>query len=1233
MQVKTSRRGGLLALVLLAAACGNNTKQSRVTVVVDGQGLDPAVLSSIRTIRLHVDRDLQQTDSSYVVPAGAFDDGHFEVSYNPLAKSGLLHVIITALDSAGSLVATTSGDVSIKTGQNATVTVMLAEMSADALLVLEPPTVDFGDVVLGYPAGHKLVTVRNAGGAPTGMLSSFLGGDTTSFVVDPTTTCDGLALLPGDTCMLAIEFRPIEAGPRAAQLLVSATPGGDANAPLSGTGVTASVLAIDPVAADMGAVVVGQTGPPTAMTVHNTGGTTTGTLGVTVAGPAAAEMAVQSDGCSGKALPPGGVCQMTVALQPTSAGEKMATLTVAGLLGPAAAPFLALSTGGASDSASVTLTGRGVAAAALVVEPIAQDLGTVVTGGQSSAAFSVRNPGGLPTGSITMTVGGTNAAEMALGADDCTGGVLAPGASCTVVVNFVPTSIGAKTAALNAHAAPAGDAKATLTATVAAPGAITIAPTKLDFGGIPVGASSDASVFTVTNTGGVATGALALALGGSGAMQFVRGTDGCTGQTLAPSATCTIAYVFHPTAAGNNAASLTALATPGGLGAASLTGRGLAPAMLASSATAPFGTVDVGTTATAYKWTITNQGDTATGALATVLGGNSADFVVTNGCSGALAGGTSCTISVAAAPATGGDKAMTVTVTGAPGGSVVLTATATARPAQLLTVALSGNGMGNVASEPAGISCGTTCSAGYRYGTSVMLTATASAGSTFTGWSGACTGTGVCVVSTTAATNVSAAFALNKYALSVKTSGAATGTVASVPAGIDCGADCSESYDNATSVTLTATPASGFAFGGWGGACTGTATCVVSMTQARSVSATFTQNAFALNVTVAGNGKVGSDVVGIDCGSDCGEAYASGQVVKLTPSAGTGSTFSGWTGACTGATVPCVVTMTQAQSVTATFVLNPEILTVKIGGNGQITSKPPGIDCAGTALSTAGGAASDCTETYLYGDVIVLTATPGTGQQFGRWSGGGCTGTAPSCTVTMTANVDVSASFVPQTFTLSVKTIGAGAAGAPNAAGAPVVPNVISDDGVISCPTGKVCSNTYAYGTTVTLSTTPTGVYFLGWDYPNCVPQAPPLLAFEDDFVQAVAPPPTYKCTLTMTAPTTVSARYELPVTVSVKQSSTVLGTFTSTPVGIDCGPAGANQICSNSFPTNTQVSVAATPPSLLFTFSGWTAGPCAGVTPAPNPCTFQLGTTSVGLAGGFSSIRIIVPPGGGVLQ
>src|SRR5207249_409997 len=75
-----------------------------------------------------------------------------------------------------------------------------------------------------------------------------------------------------------------------------------------------------------------------------------------------------------------------------------------------------------------------------------------------------------------------------------------------------------------------------------------------------------------------------------------------------------------------------------------------------------------------------------------------------------------------------------------------------------LSVSKTGTGTGTVSSVPAGISCGSTCAFSFASSTSVTLTARASTGSTFGGWSGDCTGMSACTVAMTQARSVTAAF-------------------------------------------------------------------------------------------------------------------------------------------------------------------------------------------------------------------------------------------------------------------------------------------------------------------------------------------------------------------------------------------------------------------------------------------------------------------------------------------
>ncbi len=322
-------------------------------------------------------------------------------------------------------------------------------------------------------------------------------------------------------------------------------------------------------------------------------------------------------------------------------------------------------------------------------------------------------------------------------------------------------------------------------------------------------------------------------------------------------------------------------------------------------------------------------------------------------------------------------------------------ATFTAIPVPL-AIATSGTGAGTVTSSPAGISCGATCTANFNQNSSVTLTAAPSAGSAFTGWSGACTGTAAaCTVAMGAAQTVTANFNAIQLGLTVSKAGTGTGTITSAPGGIDCGATCTATFDQYSSVTLTAAPATGSSFGGWTGACMGTATaCTVTMAQAQTVGAGFTLTPVALTVNKAGTGTgaVTSTPAGIDCGATYTADFTPNTAITLTATpAAVGTAFNGWTGACTGTAVTCTVTLSAAQTVSANFILAKTTLTVtKAGaGSGTVTSSPAGIDCGAT-----------CALGFDLNDTITLTATPANGSTFQGWQGA-CSGATSTCTVTV----------------------------------------------------------------------------------------------------------------------------------------------------------------------------------------------------------------------------------------
>ena len=161
---------------------------------------------------------------------------------------------------------------------------------------------------------------------------------------------------------------------------------------------------------------------------------------------------------------------------------------------------------------------------------------------------------------------------------------------------------------------------------------------------------------------------------------------------------------------------------------------------------------------------------------------------------------------------------------------------------------------------------------------------------------------------------------------------------------------------------------------------------------------------YALSVAKAGNGTgtVTSSPGGINCGSDCTENYSANTIVTLTAAPTTGHSFGGWSGACSGSSSSCTVTLNAARSVTATFTQPPQatLHIAKVGsGSGTVARAGGALNCGVI-----------CTETLTIGSTITLSATPSGGSNFVGWSGGVCSGTGV-CAFTLNATDTVTAIF------------------------------------------------------------------------------------------------------------------------------------------------------------------------------------------------------------------------------
>ncbi len=159
------------------------------------------------------------------------------------------------------------------------------------------------------------------------------------------------------------------------------------------------------------------------------------------------------------------------------------------------------------------------------------------------------------------------------------------------------------------------------------------------------------------------------------------------------------------------------------------------------------------------------------------------------------------------------------------------------------TLTVSTSGSGTVTSTDGFIDCPGTCTHTYNYNDPVTLNASPATGWSFSGWGGACSGTGSCNITMTQNQSVSATFALGDT-LTVSTSG--SGSVTSTDGFINCPGTCSHLYAANSQVTLNATPASGWAFSGWTGPCSGVGSCKVTMTQSLFVTAVFIEPGYGL---------------------------------------------------------------------------------------------------------------------------------------------------------------------------------------------------------------------------------------------------------------------------------------------------------------------------------------------------------------------------------------------------
>ncbi len=418
------------------------------------------------------------------------------------------------------------------------------------------------------------------------------------------------------------------------------------------------------------------------------------------------------------------------------------------------------------------------------------------------------------------------------------------------------------------------------------------------------------------------------------------------------------------------------------------------------------------------------------------------------------------------------------------------------------------------------------------------------------------------------------------YTLSVSKAGTGSGTVTSSPSGINCGSTCSANYNNGTNVTLTATPSAGSTFNAWGGACSGTGSCIVSMTAARSVTATFNISppttitadikAKGPNETVPSDGPI---TIPYNTAATISWSSQNASNCHVTPapwpgnwSGNTGSESTGnltssvtYTITCAGFKSKVGVTDSVEVIVTQVYTLTTSINS----GSGTITGQ--GISCPG-----------DCTETYP-SSWVTLIATPSAGYTFGGWIlGSSCYGQGSICSVFMNDNKTASVNFdVISPFNYSLSN--SGTSNVTKTSGNAYTQNAI----------GKILSSGTTQPVTLSLSGVPNGTSYSianGTCSPSC----------------------TSTITFTVT-PSTIANTYPITVTGSPLNKQTTFNLVVSgNPITVSCSASPSTVLLGENV-TWTANASGGTPPR-RYLWSG-TNFP----TPAPTSTSFSITYSTIG--------------------
>jgi hypothetical protein len=536
-----------------------------------------------------------------------------------------------------------------------------------------PGPLDFGSQPVSSGAtGSQSVSVLNSGNTGITIQASLSGTDGSEFSLSGSSCPVGTTgLLPGGaSCDVVVSFDPSTAGMKAASVVITGTGEivGQTSDSFNLTGLaTDPEIIVTPTTLAFGTQDINAGATATqAVTVSNVGN---GPLLFGYNSGFDARYVVPNTGCFsfGGVLPAGASCVISIAFDPSSAGNADTTFAIG-------------SNDANEPSTNVTISGAGGdPELGLSAASLAFGVRDVADGPTAIQNLVITNSGSSP---LTTLISSTNASEFPLTATGCSlpSPTVGPGGTCTIRAAFDPSSDGGRTSWITIASNDADESSVLVQLTgIGVSRQLDASAASVAFGSQPIAAGAAGPTiltFTSSSSGPVTVSSVALA--GANPGQFILGIENCTAGPIASGNSCTVSLGFNPDVVGAATASLVLTHNAGsGTTTIPLTGTGTDPEVVATNTTLAFGTQAITDGATPAQ-TVTLQ-NTGTATLTFALPAAPASYAFAGtGCAtlgGVLSAGASCQLAVTFDPsATGAANAsFTITTNDADEGTIPVT--------------------------------------------------------------------------------------------------------------------------------------------------------------------------------------------------------------------------------------------------------------------------------------------------------------------------------------------------------------------------------------------------------------------------------------------------------------------------------------------------------------------------------------------------------------------------------